>query len=205
MKNQSSIHKAHERHRANKALEHLLGMIEGMIADMHLHEKEIALLNTWLSANPEAASAWPGSIIAQKIREVMADGVITNEERGHLLTVLSELIGTEFAETGSASAEVATLPIDDARTIEIRGANICLTGEFLYGTRAACESLTLKAGGMPLNAVTKKTDILVVGSRVATDWVHTTFGRKIQKAAEMKQQGHPIEIISEKRWLDATR
>ena len=202
MDNATSIQKSLERQRINKAVEHLLGMVEGMVADNHLHDKEVQLLSTWLNAYPETTSAWPGSVIGHKVREVLADGIITDEERKHLLKVLSELIATDFAETGSASAEVATLPIDDAVTVEIRNAGVCMTGEFIFGTRAACERLTLKAGGMPLDNVTKRVDILVIGTRVSPDWAHTTFGRKIQRAAELQDEGHPIEIISERRWLE---
>lgn len=202
MDDAASIQKSLQRHRTNKAIEHLLGLIEGMVADNHLHDKEVQLLATWLSANPEATSAWPGSLIGKKVQEVLADGVITEAERAHLLKVLAELIASDFHDTGSASAEVATLPIDDAVTVELRNAGVCMTGEFIYGTRAACERLTLKAGGMPMDNVSKKVDILVIGTRVSPDWVHTTFGRKIQRAAELQNEGHPIEIISERRWLE---
>lgn len=187
---------------ANKSVEMLMGMVTGMLADSHLHDMEIQLLSTWLAENADAASRWPGSLIARKVREIMDDGLITDAERTHLLDVLQELAVTDFAATGSASPEVAGLPIEDAVTVEIRNAGVCHTGVFLYGTRAACERLTLKAGGMPLDSITKRANILVVGTRVSPGWAHTSFGRKIQKAAELQEAGHPIEIISERRWLE---
>lgn len=76
-------------------------------------------------------------------------------------------------------------------------------GEFLYGTRAACERLVLKVGAMCTDNVSKKVDILVVGTRVAPDWAHTSFGRKIQRAVELQTEGHAIEIISERRMMEA--
>lgn len=202
MDNTVSIQKSLQRHRINKAIEHLLGLIEGMMADNHLHDKEVQLLVTWLSANPEATSTWPASMIGKKVQEVLADGVISEAERAHLLSVLAELIANDFHDTGSASAEIATLPINDAVTVDLRNAGVCMTGEFIYGTRAACERLTLRAGGMPMDNVSKKVDILVIGTRTSPNWVHTSFGRKIQRAAELQNEGHPIEIISERRWLE---
>jgi len=178
-------------------------MVEGMIADNHLHDLEIKMLATWLSANPEIIDIWPASVIARKVSDVLADGVITETERSYLLEVLKEIISNNFSETGSASPEASTLPIDDCVTVDFRNAGVCMTGEFIFGTRAACERLTLKAGGMPLDNVSKKVDILVIGTRVSVDWAHTSFGRKIQRAAELQEQGHPIEIISERRWLEA--
>lgn len=203
MNTQVAISKSLEHYRITKAIEHLLGMVEGMIVDNHLHDLEVKMLSTWLAANPEAATRWPVSVIARKVSDVLTDGIITEAERKHLMEVLKELIANNFSETGSASPESATLPIDDCVTVTLQNSGVCMTGEFIFGTRAACERLTLKAGGMPLDNVTKNVDILVIGTRISPNWAHTTFGRKIQRAAELQEQGHPIEIISERRWIEA--
>jgi NAD-dependent DNA ligase len=201
----SGVSRAQATHRLNKAVEHMIGLVTGIIADSTLHDLEVQLLRTWLAENSLVTQTWPGFVIARKVEEIMADGIITEAERSHLLTVLSELTATDFAVTGSSSPEVAALPIDDVVTVILRNAGVCHSGEFLFGTRAACERLTLKAGGMPLDSVTRKTDILVIGTCVSPNWAHTSFGRKIQKAAELQETGHPIEIISERRWIDAMR
>lgn len=185
-----------------KSMEMLLGMVTGMVADAHLHDLEIQLLSTWLAANEEAASLWPVSVIATKVREILVDGVVTEEERAHLLQVLQQLASTNFAETGSVTPEVVALPIDDSVDVLLAGSLVCHTGKFLYGPRPACERLTQQAGGIPQDAITSKTGVLVVGTEVSPSWVHTPFGRKIQRAAEMRAAGHPIRIISEQRWLE---
>jgi len=38
---------------------------------------------------------------------------------------------------------------------------------------------------------------------VAPDWAHTSYGRKIESAVALQQEGHSIAIISERRWLAA--
>lgn len=201
--NENAAQAAIAKHRANRAMEHLLGMVTGIVADEHLHDKEVLMLRTWIAENPEATTAFPGSLIAKKIEEVLEDGVITDIERGHLLSVLTELSSNDFAATGSASPEVLQLPIEDCVTIDFRNSMVCFTGEFIYGTRAACERLVLKAGAMCADNVSKKVDILVIGTRVSPDWVHTSFGRKIQRAVELQTEGHSIEIISERRMMEA--
>jgi NAD-dependent DNA ligase len=200
--NYSAVAKSMEKRRVDKAIEHLLGMVTGMVADAHLHEREVQLLQTWLAEHPEAKDAFPGNVIARKVQEVLADGVITEPERAHLLAVLTEMAATDFSSTGSASPEVLALPIEDCVTIELKNSMVCLTGEFLYGTRAACERLVLAAGGMCSDSVSKKVDVLIIGTRVSADWAHTTFGRKIQRATELQEQGHAIEIISERKMMD---
>jgi len=200
MEKSISVERSLEAHRTKKAIEHLLGLIEGIIADGQLHDLEIKMLSTWLSSNTECFNKWPGNAIAMAMQEVLADGVITEVERSYLLDMFKKLINTDFTETGSATAEVTSYPNDDGRDICFNGLTVCMTGEFAFGTRAACEKITVKAGGLPIANVTKKLDVLIVGAMVNSDWAHTSFGRKIQKAVEMKNAGHPIKIISENKW-----
>lgn len=195
--------KSMETHALNRAVEHLMGLITGIVADGALHDMEIRFLRTWLTENASVTRTWPGFVVQRQVEAVMADGIITETERAHLLGTLSSLSSSDFAVTGSAGAEVAALPIDDAVTVDLCNASVCHTGEFLYGTRAACERATLKAGGTCVDAVTKNCEYLIVGTRVSPDWVHTSFGKKIQRALELQAAGHSIEVISERRWLEA--
>ena len=191
------------RHRTNTAIEHLMGMVQGMLADGHLHDMEIKMLATWLTANEEAVQMWPASVVAKRVSDAIEDGHISEEERQHLTQTLSDLLANDFAVTGSASAEPTRLPVQDDINVEVTDAGFCLTGEFAYGTRNACAKLTERAGGIAFESVTGKTRYLVIGSRASPNWVHTSYGRKIERAVQMQTQGHLIAIISEKRWLEA--
>jgi NAD-dependent DNA ligase len=193
-------------HVDNKAMQNLFGMVTGIVADAHLHDREIALLSTWLAEHEGLAGTWPGSVIASNVRAVLADGVITEEERAHLLAVLSELANTNFAATGSATAEPISLPIEaDPSPFSWLDMGVVHTGTFLYGTRAKCERLTMALGGMPLDSVSRSTDVLVIGTRVTPSWANESYGRKILKAVEMRDAGHPVRIVSEAYWFDCAR
>ena len=106
-----AVEKALHTRQVNKAVEHLMGMVTGMVADASLHDLEIKLLSTWVADNPAVVQSWPGFVVARKLREVLEDGVITSAERAHLLKVLTELASSDFSLTGSATPEVAALPI----------------------------------------------------------------------------------------------
>jgi NAD-dependent DNA ligase len=186
-----------------RALEHLMGILDGIVSDGRIEDSEVKFLSTWLSANPEAIQRWPGTLIERKVREILADGIITAAEKDHIMKVLQNLGATMFMETGSASNEVISLPINDIVTVTMRDAGVCLTGDFIFGTRAACERLALRAGAMPMDNVSKNVDYLVIGTMTAPGWSHGSYGRKIQRAVELQEQGHAIEIISERRWLEA--
>jgi NAD-dependent DNA ligase len=186
-----------------KALEHLLGIAEGLLADGQLQDQEILFLRTWLAQFEGLRGLWPGSAIHQAVDAVLEDGVITPDERAYLVRMLRGLVSNDFSETGSVSAEVSTLPINDAVTVSVLHGGFCHTGEFVYGTRSAVERATERAGGLVQSNVTKRTDVLVVGSMVSPHWRQTSYGNKIERAVQLQEEGCAIEIISERRWLEA--
>ena len=187
----------------SKAVELLLGLVTGIVADKHLHDMEITFLTHWLAENEYAASVWPGCVIAQRLQEVIADGIVTDEERTHLLATLQQMAVTDFANTGSAAPEVMHLPLQDDDHVDMRDQHICLTGDFIFGTRAACEKISTSIGALPVGNVTKKVTYLIIGTNVSPNWAHTSYGRKIEQAMSMREKGHPIRIISERRWHTA--
>ena len=187
----------------NKSVELLLGLVTGMLADGQLNDLEVKFLNTWLTEHADVAAVWPGNVVAKLVREILADGAVTVDEHARLLKMLTDLAGTDFAQTGSASAEVATLPLDEYCSIDLRDANVCLTGEFLFGTRSKCEEVAAQAGATPYGTITRKIAYLVIGTNVSPHWAHTSYGRKIEQAMALQQDGHSIRIISERRWLAA--
>lgn len=184
-----------------KAMQTLMGMVTGIVSDEVLHDREIQLLSTWLLENQACAAQWPGSAIAAQVRAVLADGIVTEEERSHLLTVLRDLANSDFSASGSAVPEPIRLPVDDSAVVSMMNAGVVHTGTFLFGTRSACERLSMAMGGMPLDNVTKHTDVLVIGTRVTPAWVNESYGRKILRGAELREAGHPIRIISEAYWF----
>ena len=48
--------------------------------------------------------------------------------------------------------------------------------------------------------VTQNIHYLIIGSIGSDDWIHSSFGRKIEKALQFKKQGKNIIIISEDHW-----
>lgn len=189
--------------RLTRASQMLSGIVAGILADGHLHDLEVQMLRTWLAENHEVTSVWPGSAVARLLDEVLADGVIDEAERAHLMATLQQVCSSDFAATGSVSPAVSGLPFDEAEAIDLRDRTICHTGQFLYGTRKACEQLSTKAGGLPVNNISRKVHYLVVGSHVSPDWINESYGRKIQQALGLRSEGHSIFIIPERRWLEA--
>jgi NAD-dependent DNA ligase len=186
----------------NRAVELLLGIVTGLIADQQLQDSEIVFLENWLAEHPDVAEVWPGSVIAATIRETLADGIVSDDERAHLLKLLQDMAVTDFATAGPAAAEVLQLPIKDDVPVDLRDQHVCHSGEFMFGTRTKCEQPTVKAGGWPVSTISHKVAYLVTGTNVSPSWAHTSYGRKMEQAVALQANGHPIQIISERRWLE---
>ena len=97
------------------------------------------------------------------------------------------------------------LPIEkDLESIEFDNKSFCLTGKFssAYGNRKAIENIIKDKGGEVKETVPQSLDYLVIGELGNTDWVHSTFGRKIQTVLENKKKEYcKTKILSEQQLL----
>lgn len=179
----------------------LIGIAQGLIADDHLADGEIYFLHKWLIANDAVRENPLISTLIVRIDEVLADGVIDEEERADLHSIIARLTASDF-EMGEL-AKSTTLPLTDpAPAVVFEGKRFCCTGTFTFGKRRDCEAAIAERGGV-VASLTKKTDFMVVGAYATESWKYESFGNKILKAVEMQKKGTPIAIVSEEHWQEA--
>lgn len=184
-----------------RSCESLISICAGLLADGKLNDEEINFLNTWLIDNENIATTWPGQVVYARVRDVLSDGIITEDEREYLQQTLSDLLGSAFQETGAISGFSTGLPIDNINTIEIPGNSFCFTGNFIYGTLSACERAIREREGVAIPRVQTDLNYLVIGHLANREWAHSSHGRKIEKAIVYKKRGYPILIVSEEQWI----
>lgn len=183
----------------NRSLGALIGIAQGVLSDGVLNNDEIRFLNDWLRNNDAISTTWPGDVIYTRIKSVLADGSITEEERVHLIDILQKLIGGGLDELAS-NTHVTELAFDENVDIKYSGSIFCLTGEFVFAPRNICVKTIEERGGIVKKSVTKKLSYLVVGGLGSTEWKHGSFGTKIDKAIKYKREGISIHIIHEDVW-----
>lgn len=181
----------------------MLGICAGILADGDLNEHEVRFLDLWLEDISDIANVWPGDVIAMRVRDVLADNVVTHEELKHLKEILTELIGGRLQETGATSGYSTKLPVNDeeASAFNFKDDSFCFTGNFLFGTRASCERAITNRGALAVANVRQDLGYLVIGTMVSSEWANTSPGRKIEKAVDYQNSGCPILIISEEHWV----
>ncbi|MDE6120752.1 MAG: 3'-5' exoribonuclease [Muribaculaceae bacterium] len=81
---------------------------------------------------------------------------------------------------------------------------VCFTGAFFFCTRKELQQYIADVGGIPVDGVTKKTDILVVGQQDFRVVGASGMSSKQRKALDLLSKGQEIEILSEKDFLSFT-
>ncbi len=191
----------HYSNNAIKAINTLYGLCMGVLADGKVDDSEVLFLDTWLKENEEYIDSYPLNVVADRLNDILSDGVISVEEKRDLFAMLKDIVGGTMQETGAAGGNSTALPVDHVDCIDFDERVFCFTGKFIRGQRSVCESLVVDKGGQVVKGVSKKVDYLVIGGLASRDWVTASHGRKIEKALFYRQQGSNILILSEQNWI----
>ncbi|MCP1600703.1 NAD-dependent DNA ligase [Aeromonas caviae] len=177
----------------------LLGFLQGISADNHLLDKEIALL-AHIVATDSASVIWPGNLLNKRLQRIIEEGSISDEERGELLGLIKQITGENFTETGLAVG-MATKVFADGDVMSIFGKRVCFTGKFFSDTRFNLEQQAKALGAEPVKSMSKMVNVLIIGGLASRDWMFTSHGRKIEAAIKARNEGCNIQIINEEDWV----
>lgn len=109
--------------------------------------------------------------------------------------------GSRFDETGSADGSATEFLQDEITELNFER-SFCFTGKFVSGSRKTIEKVAAERGATLKDNISQQVDYLVIGSVASRDWMFTSHGRKIESAVKLRNEGHNIKIITEKRWLE---
>ncbi len=172
-----------------------------MICDGSVTAAEADGLRRWLAGNPAVITGYPGSVLAKRLLQIFADGRVDPDEQRELSGLLLDLAG-ETEERDQPLNLSTRLPLDDPPPpVLFADHEYVFTGKMLYGTRNQCQEAARQRGATVHTTVTRRTRYLVVGPIASAAWVESTHGRKILKAVELRNAGHPIRIVTEEHWL----
>lgn len=185
-------------------MDELIGICRGVLGDGAVTESEAKLLAHWMESNREVAEEWPARQLFHRLREMLVDGILDPEEQGELLDLLQSLTGAGLPLPAQARSFTTTLPLSSPLPEVLFDARrFCLTGKFAFGSRKQCEDQIVQRRGIPQTEPTHETNFLVIGSMGSSDWIHSTYGRKIEYAVALRESGIPISIVAERHWVEA--
>ncbi|MBY6032167.1 NAD-dependent DNA ligase [Marinobacter daepoensis] len=186
----------------DRKVDQLIGLCEGVLADGSVVQQEAEFLRNWVAKNPELITQWPANVLFARLEEYLEDGVLDSDEEQELLGLLMDITGLHVNEGKTAS----TLPLCNPQPeLDFEGRRFVLTGKFASGTRKECEALIAGLGGQAGGSVSGAVDYLVIGTLVSDQWIHESYGRKIEKAVELRDSGKGVSIVSEECWATAVK
>lgn len=186
----------------DRTIDEFIGLCRGLIADKNINEAEAQFLHSWMETNISYCEDQLVNVLYLRIREMLADDIFDEAEQKELLGILQEFTGEKIIS--HPQTLTTTLPFDSSLpTIEFSERIFCLTGRFAYGPRRLCEGVIKDLGGIVAGNVSQKVHYLVVGTFCSTDWLHTSYGLKIENAAKLRGNGFPISIVPEDAWAQA--
>lgn len=172
---------------ATKSLQELQGVLFGVASDGELNDREIFAIKRWLLDHEELKGNFPYDKIYSTIKDILADGIISDSERKELLTLMNRIL--DPVESVQAK--------NDVKSIQIDGSVICLSGDFECMSKSEFADLLASKGAIIKNNVVKSLDYLIVGGKGSEMWAHGNYGSKVKKAMEYNEKGGSIEILKE--------
>ncbi len=186
----------------DRDMDEFIGICKGIIFDGQVSQDEATNLLAWLKAHPAVANAWPGNPVFTLLQSALSGNTLSSEAEGELLALLTSITGNPAIVTQGGQASTL-LPFDDPMPdLFFENAVFVLTGTFKMGRRAEVEALVESLGAEVVKKnVRKDTDFLVIADIGSKAWIHSTHGRKIERAVELRdvhQTG--LAIVSEEHF-----
>lgn len=192
--------------RATADLQRLHAIVASIVADGEITESELRGLAAWLEDHAELRSCWPYDELDSLITAVLADGRIDAHEHRLLVAFFAEFLPTEWRT-------IVNPPVLQGETItglcavcpEIRfdGTRFCFTGASSRYPRTKLIKTVEQLGGSVVSSISAKLDYLIIGGDGNPCWSYACYGRKVEKAVELRKAGARLLIVHEADFHDA--
>jgi NAD-dependent DNA ligase len=188
-------------------LQRLHAILGGVVADGKITEAELKGLSTWLQDHEHLKTCWPYDEVDSLIVSVMQDQRIDEKEHQILKSFFSEFVAVLDERTivsplvkieSSIVGVCAVCP-----EIVFSGTTFCFTGASSKHTRDSFSKLVRALGGDVSNSITKNTHYLVIGAAGNPSWAYSCYGRKVEKAVQLRRAGSRLLIVHENDFHDA--
>lgn len=187
-------------------LQKLQGILHGIVADEKITKEELDGLCDWLADNEQLATYYPYDEIYSLVTAVLKDGVVTKEEEEMLKAFFMQFVAIKQA--GNAPSTEALQNIEElgicalAPDVEFPDKLFCFTGKSTKASRTQIACIVEDLGGTYNDRVTNDTNYLIIGNNGSPCWAFSCYGRKVEKAVNLRKQGKNIVLVNEVDFWD---
>lgn len=97
--------KFHSRSSLDKAVNTLIGIVEGITVDSKINDSEIMFFQSWVAAYDLYRGRHPFNELIPVVSEALSDGVLTDDERSDILWLCEKLRSTEYFDASTADIQ----------------------------------------------------------------------------------------------------
>lgn len=190
-------------------IQQLEGILHGIVSDGIITDEEIDGLSAWLNDHDHLGGIYPFDEVYSLLLAAKEDGKVSDDERNMLKAFFSTFVDTSTSYNVHET-EVAALQKEYSiggicavcPNVEIIGKTFCFTGASKKATRNEIANIIQSHGGIYNDRVTAGTDYLIVGADGNPCWAYSCYGRKVEKAVELRKSGKHIVIVHEYDFWD---
>lgn len=193
--------------RATADIQRLHAVVGGIVADTQITEKELRGLGDWIDEHEHLRGRWPYDEIGSLVTTVLADKKIDAQEHEMLFRYFSEFVALlddrairspPVEHDGTVVGLCAVCP-----EITFQDGVFCFTGASARYPRPKLKETVELLGGHVASSPSKKVNYLVIGADGNPCWAYACYGRKVEKAVQLRQAGVKLMIIHESDFHDA--
>ncbi len=188
-------------------IQKLHALLAGIAADRRVSIDELRGLSGWLDDHKVLSRTWPYEEACSLATRILSDQHISAEEHQSLLDFCGEFLA-QFDSRVIVSPPI----VRDAQIVGLCAVcpeivfdtrRFCFTGASSRHTRKYLEQIVTDRGGICHDGVVKNLDYLVVGSDGNPCWAYACYGRKIERAVQLRREGSGLLIVHEHDFHDA--
>lgn len=188
-------------------IQRLHAILGGIAADGAITEAELKGLSEWLSVHEHLATCWPYEEVGSLITSVLSNKKIDSTEHKLLKEFFTEftsildnqtIVSPKLTIGGNVVGLCAVCP-----EVIFSDCRFCFTGTSHKYTRAEFSKLIKQLGGEVVNSVSAKLDYLIIGADGNPCWAYACYGRKVERAVELRKSGARLLLVHENDFHDA--
>jgi hypothetical protein len=188
-------------------LQRLHAVLGGITSDGTISKKELEGLSDWLADREHLRTCWPYEEVGSLITSVLSDQRIDDAEHIMLKSFFSEFVAIMDGRTiarGKVSKDGTIVGLCAVSPqISFAGSTFVLTGASSKYTRKDFSSVIARLGGVVTSSVSGKTNYLIIGAEGNPCWAYACYGRKVEKAVELRKAGARLLLIHENDFHDS--
>lgn len=185
-------------------LQILMSLLAGITADGVLDPWETKALADWLSNWSHLKTLWPYDECDAIVTALLSRGH-TADELAYLQALAAQfpIAGVQQADGHIAAPPLIRGVCAVAPDVTFAERRFVFTGDSARGPREALVALVVDRGGHWHKGIRQDSDYLIVCDGGSPHWAFACYGRKVEKAYQLRREGHPIVLVHEADFWDA--